>query len=304
MTTTIMRNSIVGDDWIRQTQAAIPIQKIMKEEVVNGVKTGNMVWTGDMLSGPVRLSWVHLFEPAPPMKNQPIDPNRPGKYSTVVLFPPPPVGWTVQQQMALPYEEYYRVASKDFAEYWNPAMQQYVGIHSPFHDQGEKFKYDGYTAGSVYITMNSKFKPPVVTPIPGDPNNFNPVIDPKKVYAGVWAIIAFNCYAGGKGQPVKGPMFGVQSVILIGDDTNLGIGGAADPKAAFSGIASAIPASIVRPNLAAIPGVGGLPGMPGTPPPMSLPGFPSAAPAMPMQPTYQPAPPPPTPDAEDWSFMK
>lgn len=298
MTSTIMRNSIVGDDWIRQTQAAVPIQKIMKADA-NGV----MQWTGDLLSGPVRLSWVHLFQPAPPMKNQPVDPNRPGKYSTVLLFPPAPNGQTVQQQMALLYEEYYRVAAKDFADHWNG--QQYVGIHSPFHDQGEKFKYEGYTPGSIYITMNSKFKPSIVKPIPGDPNNFNPIVNEGEVYPGVWAIVAFNCYAGGKGQPVKGPMFGVQSVIVIGDDTNLGGGGAADPKTQFGGIASAIPASIVRPNLAALPGVGGgLPGIPSMMPPPAMPGFPSAAPSMPMQPTYSPAPPPPTVDDDDYSFMR
>lgn len=301
MTTTIMRNSIVGDDWIRQTQAAIPIQKVMKPDS-NGV----MQWTGDFLSGPVRLSWVNLFTPKASKNTDGSIRAGSEKFSTTALFPPPPAGWTKEQQMALLHEEWYRVAAKDFASHWDAATQQYYGLHSPFHDQAEKFKYEGYTPGCVSITFGSKFKPPVVKPIPGDPNNFNPVVNEAEVYPGVWGIIAFNCYAGGKNQPIKGPMFGIQSVIIIGDDSNIGGGGAADPKTQFGAIAASIPQSIVRPNLAAIPGVGGgLPGVPSVRPPMSMPGAPSPIPAMPMAPTYTPVPPPPSvADDDDWSFMR
>lgn len=298
MTTTVVRNSIVGDDWIRQVQANVPIQKIVKPDA-NGV----MQWTGDFLSGPVRLSWVNLFTAKASKDSAGNIRVGSEKFSTAMLFPPPLPGQTKEQQFALLYEEYYRVAAKDFASHWDAGSQQYYGLHSPFHDQGEKFKYEGYTPGCIYVTMGSKFKPPVVRPIPGDPNNFNPVVNEAEVYPGVWAIVAFNCYAGGKGQPVKGPMFGIQSVIIIGDDTNISGGGAgADPKKQFAGLA--LPTAIQRPNLANIPGVGGgLPGMPSVAPPPSIPGYPSAAPAMPVVPSYAPAPPPPSAD-DDYSFMQ
>lgn len=293
-----MKSSIVGDDWIRQTQMAVPIQKVMKPDAA-----GVPQWTGDLLSGPVRLSFVNLMSPAPPMKGQVKAPGTPDTYNSVLLFPPPLPGQNVQQQMALLYEEYYRVAAKDFADHWNG--QQYVGLHSPFHDQGEKFKYDGYTTGSIYITMGSRFKPNIVTPIPGDPDHFNPVTDVSKVYPGVWAVVAFNCYAGGKGRPVKGPMFGIQTVMLIADDSNLGGGSAADPKASFGGVVGAIPTAITRPNLSALPGGGGMPPAPGQMPPPAMPGYPTTTPSMPVQPSYSPAPPPPSPPGgDDWDFMK
>lgn len=294
MTTTIMRNSIVGDDWIRAMQMAVPPQKVIKDGK----------WTGDILSGPVRLSFPVLFT-LPQATAQRANP----KFGASLIFPPPLPGQSAAQQFALFYEEYYRIAAEKFAAHWDAGSQQYFGLHSPFHDQGEKaIKYAGYTPGLTYFGVNSKFKPPVVSPIPGDPNHFNPVVDETKVYPGVWAICTLNAYDYGLNppQPKKGPGFGLQSVLIIADDTNIGAGGAADPNKTFGGLALP-PAPITRPNIGALPG--GAPGAPGAPPsmpPQSMPGAPSSAPAIPrtIETTYRVAPPPPSaPDDDDLAFL-
>lgn len=282
---TLVRNSIVGDEWIRQAMQAVPPQKVMKEGK----------WTGEILSGPVRLAFMDLFKLPPVTKDR----QNP-KFGATLLFPP-------GTDMSLFYEEYYRICQEKFPNHWNG--QQYVGLHSPFHDQGEKFKYDGFTTGCVYLTAGSQFKPPVVTPIPGDPNNFNPVTDESKVYPGIWAVVALNAYAYGvnaTGPQKKGPGFGIQSVVILADDTNLAAGAKADPKAAFGGLH--LPTMIQRPNLANLPGIGAPPmGAPGSPPPPSFSGVPMQQPGMPSVPQtrYVPVPPPPSPAADDeWDFMK
>lgn len=289
-TTTLMKDSIVGDDWIRQMMQTVPPQKV----------TGpDGLWTGDILSGPVRLSWAHLFKLAEKSAM-----NQNPKFEATLLFP-------AGTDMSLFYEEYYRIAGEKFQSFWNG--QQYVGLHSPFHDQGEKFKYDGYMNGSIYFKASSNFKPPVVTPVPGDPNRFNPVVDEAKVYPGVWAIVAMNCFASGLNQgpqAKKGPAFGLQSVVIIGEDQNLGGGKAADPTQMFGGLGgpAGLPAPIQRPNFAGIPGA--QPSVPPTPgyQPMTpvMPGVPVQQPGMPatITTTYRPAPPPPSQDDDDYSWNK
>ena len=54
MTTTLVRDSIVGDKWINDVAASVPIQWVYDE------KTGEP--TGDILTGPVRLAFDNLFE--------------------------------------------------------------------------------------------------------------------------------------------------------------------------------------------------------------------------------------------------
>ncbi len=286
MTTTVVRDSIVGDNWIYQTAQAVPMQRVLDEQ-------GQP--TGDILTGPVRLAFDNLFElpPVTPTMQNP-------KYGASLLFTP-------YADFSVLYEEYYAVCAREFPEYYDAGTQQYVGLHSPFRDQREKQKFGGFTPGCLFITSTSKFKPPVVD------TRYNPIVDQSKVYPGVWAICAVNAYAY-KDPRKKGVAFGLQSVMIIGDDTKFG-GGAPDPTKTMAA-AKGIQAPIVRPDVAR--------GMPqGQQPaqPAGIPGYtqpspaPQAAPAvqqMPGQPvqhqTYMPpqpqaAPPVATGDDDDMSFM-
>lgn len=254
---TLMTNSIVGDKWIREVCQANPTVMLPVE--------GGLISTG-----PVRLAFTEtLSEPKAP-SNQP---NGTPKYSVCALYSP-------FADMNVLYSEYYRICSETFQDYYNQHLGAYSGLENPFHDGATKaHKFEGYTPGLWYVNHTSKFKPSIVD------GNRNPIIDRSKIYPGVWAILVVNAYPYGKSppQPKKGVSFGLQAVMLIGDDQNLS-GGGIDPREAFKGV-NVKPPMINPAQLAGLapPGSGGPPR-----PPMGVPGHqPPAGGFMP--------PPPPNP---------
>lgn len=271
MTTTLVRDSIVGDDWIRQAVAANPVSRKVGPD-------GQP--TGDILTGPVRLAFCDtLFEAQQRDSGE-------DNYSAMLLFPP-------ITDFNVFYEEYYAWCAREFPQNWDAGSQQYYGLHSPFKDQAEKLKYGGFTPGCVAITSGSQYKPGIYD------SRMNPIVDENRVYPGVWAICAVKPYAFGKagktkdGKPMKkGIGFGLQAVMIIGDDTRFG-GGAPDAKSLFADVKVSAP--ITRPDFNQMPGgqppapAAGIPGYTapggGTPQPgQPQPGF-----AMP-QTTYSPQP--------------
>lgn len=281
MTSTLVRDSLVGDDWIRQSCASVPMQKLMNPQ------TG--MFTGDIITGPVRLQFDNLWELPTPKAGQ----NSITKFGATLLFTPLAV-------FDIMYEEYYRMCGQVFPEFYDAQSQQYHGLHSPFHNQAEKLRFGGFTPNAVYINSTSKYKPPIVD------NRHNPVVDRNKVYSGAWAICVINAYSYGKSppQPKKGIGFGLQSVMLIGDDTRLGKQGP-DAKQQFAGIN--ISAPIVRPEMVqnmpvgAPPPAGGIAGytMPGGGVPR--PGMPAPIPQVHYQ--GMPMPHAPMGEDEDMSFL-
>lgn len=227
MTTTIMRDSIVGDDWIRNTMAANPIRALVDD------KTGQP--NGNFSTGPIRLGWVQvdkLPDPQPGAENP--------KYEIQGLFPP-------GTDFGPLYNEYYRQCGASFPEYYDAGTQQYHGLHSPFRDQAEKLKYGGFTPGCTFIKFSSQFKPALVD------HNFAP-LDPAKFYPGAWVIAIVNTYVYGKqpARPKKGVGFGLHMLMFIGDDTRFG-GGAPDPKKLAASAGIKVSAPIVRPNMGQAP---------------------------------------------------
>lgn len=268
MTTTIMKNSKVGDAWIMEACRANPIGHVI--DPTTGQPTENIS------TGPVRLAFLHLLQPQAPQNN---DGNAKPKYGVMAIYPPANV-----QNYQLLYNEYYRLIGQEFPTFYNQHMNppQYVGLEVPFHDQATKMKYSGFTPGSLYINHTTQFRIPIVD------SNQNPITDESRLYAGVWAILVVNPYVYGKSppRPKKGASFGLQAVMIIGDDERLD-GAGIDPRMAFAGAKVAPPAI----NPAALGGLvpaaaTGLPGM-GRPPvspqvPMMPPGMPSTFPAAPF----------------------
>lgn len=260
MTSTVVRDSIVGDAWIQQTAAACPVQRVIDP------KTGQP--NGDILTGPVRIAFDNLFT-LPQAKQGQSEP----KYGCAILFTP-------YADFSILYEEYYKLCGQNFPEYYDAQSGQYHGLQSPFHDQAEKARFGGFTPGLVYMNVTSKYKPPIVD------SRGNPIVDPSKVYPGVWAICSLNPYPYGKNppQPKKGAAFGLQSIMLIGDDTRFG-GGQPDTQATFKGVN--VQAPITRPNIGSMP-QGGAPtpaaGIPG----YTAPGGGLPQPGMPQQPAHIP----------------
>jgi hypothetical protein len=225
---TLMTNSVVGDAWIREVCAANPVSMLPGE--------GRLI-----SSGPVRLAFCEtLFEPKAPTGN----PGATPKYSVCALYSP-------FSDLSLYYSEYYRVCGEMFPDYYNPNLNPpgYSGLENPFHDCAQKaHKFEGFTPGLMYINHTSKFKPSIVDASPQK----NLINDKAKVYPGVWAILVVNAYGYGKSppQPKKGVSYGLQAVMIIGNDQNLS-GGGIDPREAFKG-------AVVKPptvNPAALAGI-------------------------------------------------
>ena len=292
----LMKNSRLGDDWIARAVANNPFQKMPD---------------GNFRTCPVRLAFVHLVKPNPNAKNDDGTPKATPSYEVTALCPP----GAMEQLHAVVWPELYALLRQSFPQNFN-AQGQPFGLHCPpWRDQGEKQQFTGYTPGLPFLRLTTQYKPQIV-----DPAN-NPIVDEGRVYAGAWAILAFNMFEFGKSppRPKKGYSLGLQGVMLIGDDEKLA-GGAPDPKALFTGVqvdakfdATAAFASMQMPGQAPPPGAIMPPPTPVMPPPGRAPMAPPAppgygAPAVVMPPPgYAPPgyapPPPPPPPADDLAAM-
>jgi hypothetical protein len=206
---TFMTNSKVGDPWVREICQNNPTVMLPGENRL-------------ISSGPVRLAFCDtLYDPKAPSNN----PAGTPKYSVCALYSP-------FTDWAIYYAEYYRICNEMFSDHYNPHLTPpgYSGLENPFHDCAHKsMKFEGFTPGLFYVNHTSKFQPSIVD------YQKNPITDRSRVYPGVWAILVVNAYGYGKSppQPKKGVSFGLQAVMIIGDDTNLS-GGGVDPRQVFA----------------------------------------------------------------------
>lgn len=208
MVVSVPKDSRMSLDWITRACAQNPVCKIMDPT------TG--AFTGNYSTGPVRLSFPHLFT------KHAVQAGQRETFNTAILWPPG-VDYTPINQAVT------ESAVGEFKQNMTPQGFVWYGLKSPFHDQAEKaLKYKGYTPGAVNFGSSSEFKPRVVDP------NMNDIIDEARVYPGVWAIVAVNPYSFNNVS--KGVSLGLQSVMIIADDDNIGGGGAVDPRQAFAGI--------------------------------------------------------------------
>jgi hypothetical protein len=187
-----MLNSRMPDDWIARMTAANPTQ---------------VTPTGNIRLSPGRLSWINLFRPGKPQKRDDGS-EKEGTYNVQYWFAP---GCEAGVGGILVPKWQAKMAS-DCQGYEPDAL------YNPFRDQKAQKKY-GATPGLPFITCSTQQKPQVVD------SAGNPIVDEKRVYPGVWAIISVNVYSFGfkpKAQPIKGVKFGLQSVMIIADDEALG----------------------------------------------------------------------------------
>lgn len=229
--TTMMKDSDIGDAWIMECYRQNPPQFVVDP------KTGQP--TTNILTGPVRLAFTDaLFEAQKKMKN---DPDSKIGFYCAILFPP-------ITDMGIFAYEYDRVAKAEFANHWNG--QGWGGLDPYARNQAEKaHQYAGYTPNCMFMNISSGYKPAIVD------SRMNPIVDKTQVYAGCWAIVSVSCYASGKSTPRKGPRFGLQTIMKIADDTNLG-GAAPDPRAMFGNVKVQPPTGAVAAGFGAPPANG------------------------------------------------
>ena len=222
MYTTIMKDSEVGDEWIKQICAANPPQ------FVTSAQDGKQ--TQAILTGPVRLAFCDALLTPKAKMTQPQGATEIVKiYSCVALFPP-------IVDLSIFHAEWHRIAQQDFPNTWNGSM--FAGLDPAMRAQAEKAQFAGFTPGGYFMTLSSNYKPPVVDA------RMNPIVNENQVHAGVWAIISVNAYASGKNQIKKGPRFGLQTVMIIAEDKNLE-GAPPDPRTMFAGAKITPPAGSV-----------------------------------------------------------
>lgn len=206
MTSTLMRNSRLPDDWLRQACAQNPLQPLDDR----------------FLSGPVRLAFPSLFEAREQSRD---DGNKVRLYEATLLFPP-------IVDLSLPWNAAAQMAATKWPR--NLVNGQLVGVGLPFTSQDEKsIKYEGFTPGGWKLTARSKFKPRVIDAVTGQD-----IPDPSRVYPGVWAIVDFNFYT----TEIKGNRVNtsINVVYVFADDTNLG-GGGPDPQKGLAQVKTMAP---------------------------------------------------------------
>lgn len=194
-----MDASKMTDDWVRDVLARNPCLKLDN---------------GNVRTCPFRASFPNIFE-----KGKPIAPNPEGKYGTTLLFP-------AIADLSVLRAEATAVAFAKWPGLKDGSLK--MSLHTPFRDQAEKQQFEGYSPGSIFMTATSERQPPCVD------TRLAPVVDRNKVYPGVWAIATLRCYDFDKGVK-KGVTFGLQSIMIIADDTQLG-GGGSDPTQDYAGI--------------------------------------------------------------------
>lgn len=172
-----------------------------------------MLPNGNLRTCPVRLSFPNLFD-----RSKPIPPNVEGKFGANLVFP-------VGADIAVLKEEAGKVTKAKWSEAGTPKGPK---LKSPFKDQGDMLRYDGYNEGGIFLSPTSDRQPAVV-----DANGIV-ITDKARVYPGVWAVCTLRPYTYDKGVN-KGTSFGLQSVMIVADDKNLG-GGGENIADAFGGV--------------------------------------------------------------------
>ena len=195
------------DEWVRRAVAANPCK---------------LLDSGNVRTCPVRLSFPKIFE-----RGKPQPPNLVGKYKANLLFP---AGADIS---------FLKKAASEatLAKWANAGTKGGPKLKSPFKDGGTvdpdtgmsmADQYEGYAAGSAYIIATGDRQPAVID------SRLAAITDPARVYPGVWAIVTLRPFTYDKGVN-KGTSFGLQSLMIIADDTEWG-GGGGNPSSDYAGV--------------------------------------------------------------------
>lgn len=199
-----MKDSDMDAAWIADMWAKNPCTKILDQ---NGTPNGNY------RTGPLRLGFVNIFE-----RGKPVPPATQGKFGSHLIFP-----------IAADLAVLKGAATETALAKWPTAGQQGgPTLHTPFRQQSEKQNLSGYNPGGIFIVATADQQQPYCV----DPRGA-PITDKAKLYSGVWALAVIRPFDFDKGMK-KGVGFGLQGVIVIADDRNLG-GGGSNPLADMAG---------------------------------------------------------------------
>lgn len=167
-----------------------------------------------VVTGKVRLSYCHIFEP---FSN---DPDKEPRYSVTILIP---------KKDKITLDKIYKAeeAAKEDGKSSKFGGKIPANLSSIIHDGDEEADLDRNPeyAGHMYMSISSKTRPGIVD------QDLNPILDSTAVYSGCYARVAMNAFAyntSGK----KGVSFGLNNIQFLEDGDPLG--GRTRPEDDFS----------------------------------------------------------------------
>jgi hypothetical protein len=190
-----MNDSKMSDAWVKRVVTEFPCV---------------LTDTGNIRTCPVRLSFPNIFK-----KGKPVEAGKEGTYGACLIFP-------LEADLGVLYREAQNVA---MAQWPKPAKT----LKNPFLSQDDMLQWGGFIPGGTYIRAVAYENQPKIV----DQQRV-PIIDPNRVYPGVWAVCAIRPFTFDKGVN-KGVSFGLNSVMLVAEDQVLG-GGGSDPEHDFAGV--------------------------------------------------------------------
>jgi len=216
-----MNASDMDPKWIEDMWAKFPCQKVVDP---NGVENGNF------RTGPVRGSFLNIFE-----RSKPIAPNPQGKFTATALFPPA-ADLTVLKQ----------AATETALSKWPTAGQQDgPTLHTPFRQQAEKSNLDGYTPGGIFVVGVADQRQPYIVDSRGVP-----ITDRTQAQSGYWYLMVLRPFTFDSGLK-KGVSFGLNGLMMIAKDREFG-GGGSSPASDFHGVSIDTSAQAASVNAASL----------------------------------------------------
>jgi len=157
-----------------------------------------------VVTGKVRLSYVHLFEP---YSN---NPEQDAKYSVTILIPK-------SDTVTLDKIAKAQAAAAEDGKAKTFGGRIPTNLKTTLHDGDEEADLDRNPeyAGHYYMAMSSKSRPGVVDA------DLQPVLDPAQVYSGCYARVSINAFPYSNSGN-KGISFGLNNVQFLEDGEPLG----------------------------------------------------------------------------------
>lgn len=167
------------------------------------------VSTTKVITGKVRLSYTHIFEP------QSID-GGDEKYSTAILIP------KSDKETLRKIKAAIDAAVEQGKSKWNGKVP--ANLKKPLRDGDEERPDDEAYAGHYFLNATSKNKPGIAKPIgkgADGKTKFQEITDTTEVYSGCYAKVSLNFYPfDAKGN--RGVAAGLNNVVKVQDGESLG----------------------------------------------------------------------------------
>lgn len=167
--------------------------------------------TTKVITGKVRLSYVHVFEP------RPNDNGEEEKYSCSILIPKEDKETLRKIKAAVDAAVEQGKTSK-----WGGKVP--ANLKKPLRDGDEERPDDEAYAGHYFFNATSKTKPGIAKPIGKGPDGrvkFQEITDSTEVYSGCYAKVSINFYPyDAKGN--RGVAAGLNNIVKVQDGEFLG----------------------------------------------------------------------------------